>query len=64
MDAGRTAGVAMGGVVVMLLFAGLLEGFGRQLIADTALRYVVAAATAVLWGAYFYAPRRETVRVR
>ncbi|MBN9466930.1 MAG: stage II sporulation protein M [Brevundimonas sp.] len=64
MDAGRTAGVAMGGVVVMLLFAGLLEGFGRQLITDTALRYVVAAATAVLWGAYFYAPRRETVRVR
>ena len=64
MDAGRTAGVAMGGVVVMLLFAGLLEGFGRQLITDTALRYVVAAATAVLWGTYFYAPRRETVRVR
>lgn len=64
MDAGRTAGVAMGGVVVMLLLAGLLEGFGRQLIADTALRYIVAAATAVLWGAYFYAPRRESARDR
>ncbi|MDQ1155667.1 stage II sporulation protein M [Brevundimonas sp. SORGH_AS_0993] len=64
MDAGRTAGAVMGGVVVMLLLAGLLEGFGRQLIADTALRYIVAAATAVLWGAYFYAPRREAARVR
>lgn len=58
-EAGRTAGVVMGGVVVMLLLAGLLEGFGRQLITDTALRYAVAAATAVIWGAYFYAPRRE-----
>lgn len=58
-SAGRSAGVAMGGVVVMLLCAGLLEGFGRQLIADTGLRYAVAAATALIWGIYFYAPRAE-----
>lgn len=64
VDAGRTAGVVMGGVVVMLLFAGLLEGFGRQLIADTGLRYGVAAATALIWGAYFYAPRRRARHVR
>ncbi|WP_242078030.1 stage II sporulation protein M [Brevundimonas diminuta] len=57
VEAGRTAGIAMGGVVVMLMFAGLLEGFGRQLIVDTGLRYAVAAATAVIWGLYFYAPR-------
>jgi hypothetical protein len=49
----------MGGVVVMLFFAGLLEGFGRQLIVETWARYAVAAVTAVIWGLYFYAPRRE-----
>lgn len=64
VEAGRTAAIAMGGVVVMLMFAGLLEGFGRQLIVDTGLRYAVAAATAVLWGLYFYAPRPGVVHVR
>lgn len=59
VDAGRMAGTVMGGVVVMLLLAGLLEGFGRQLIVDTGARYAVAAATAALWGLYFYAVRRE-----
>jgi uncharacterized membrane protein SpoIIM required for sporulation len=55
--AGRTAAVCMGGVVVMLFVAGLLEGFGRQLIVDTGARYAVAAVTAVIWAAYFYGPR-------
>jgi uncharacterized membrane protein SpoIIM required for sporulation len=58
-DAGRTAGLVMGGVVVMLFFAGLLEGFGRQLIVNTAARYAVAAVTGLIWALYFYAPRRE-----
>nr|WP_246328925.1 stage II sporulation protein M [Brevundimonas lenta] len=60
-EAGRTAGVAMAGVVVMLLAAGLLEGFGRQLITDTFARYGVAAVTGLVWALYFYAPRREAV---
>ena len=64
VEAGRTAAIAMGGVVVMLMFAGLLEGFGRQLIVDTGLRYAVAAATAVIWGLYFYAPRPGAAHVR
>lgn len=57
--AGRTAGTAMGGVVVMLMLAGLLEGFGRQLITNDFARYGVALTTALVWGAYFYGPRRE-----
>lgn len=57
--AGRQAALAMAGVVAMLVVAGLLEGFGRQLIALDAARYAVAAATAVLWGLYFYWPRRS-----
>lgn len=55
--AGRVAGTAMGGVVVMLFLAGLLEGFGRQLITNDLARYGVAATTAVVWLAYFYGPR-------
>ncbi len=59
--AGRHAATVMGGVVVMLFFAGLLEGFGRQLIVWTPARYGVAAFTALIWGLYFYAPRRREI---
>lgn len=61
-EAGRTAAIAMGGVVVMLFIAGLLEGFGRQLIEDTLVRYAVAGVTGLMWLAYFYGPRREAAR--
>ena len=47
----------MMGVVIMLMLAGLLEGFGRQLIGNDLARYAIAAATALLWGLYFYGPR-------
>ena len=57
MAAGRTAGTVMGGVVVMLMVAGLLEGFGRQLITVDAVRFSIAGGTALLWGLYFYGPR-------
>jgi len=56
--AGRQAATAMAGVVAMLIVAGLLEGFGRQLITNDLARYAIAAGTAIIWGAYFYAPRR------
>ena len=56
-DAGRRAGTVMAGVVVMLFAAGLLEGFGRQLIQNDIARLSIAGATAVIWGLYFYFPR-------
>lgn len=56
-NAGRTAATAMIGVIVMLLFAGLLEGFGRQLITDDWTRYAIAATMITVWCAYFYSPR-------
>ena len=59
-DAGRKAATVMAGVVVMLMCAGLLEGIARQLIADTLVRYAIAAASAAIWLGYFYLPRRET----
>lgn len=55
---GRRGAAVMGGVVVMLFFAGLLEGFGRQLIDVTPARYAVGAVMLVLWCVYYYGPRR------
>lgn len=55
-EAGRRAGVVAAGCVAMLIVAGLLEGFGRQILNEDWARYGVAAITAVLWGAYFYRP--------
>jgi uncharacterized membrane protein SpoIIM required for sporulation len=58
VKAGRQAATAMAGVVCMLVVAGLLEGFGRQLIVIDAARYAIAGASALLWAVYFYWPRR------
>jgi uncharacterized membrane protein SpoIIM required for sporulation len=56
-EAGRVAATVMAGVVIMLAVAGLLEGFGRQLITSTPARYGVAALSALIWGVYFYRRR-------
>ncbi len=55
--AGRQGSLVLVGVVIMLFCAGLLEGFGRQLITHDGARYAVAAVTALIWALYFYAPR-------
>jgi uncharacterized membrane protein SpoIIM required for sporulation len=55
--AGRRAAVVMASVVVMLFFAGLLEGFARQLVQLDWARYAIAATTGVIWFGYFYLPR-------
>ncbi len=55
-EAGKMAATAVVGVVVMLLVAGLLEGFGRQIITDDWTRYAIAAAMLSGWCAYFYIP--------
>jgi hypothetical protein len=49
----------MAGVIVMLMVAGMLEGFGRQLITSDVARYTIAGLSAVIWGLYFYAPRTK-----
>jgi uncharacterized membrane protein SpoIIM required for sporulation len=56
-EEGRRAATLMAGVVVMLLFAGLLEGIGRQLIQVTAIRYAIAIGSGVIWLTYLYLPR-------
>jgi uncharacterized membrane protein SpoIIM required for sporulation len=57
--AGRRAGVLLGGALVMLACAGLLEGIGRQLIENDWARYAIAAATAVAWPGYLYGVGRR-----
>jgi len=59
--AGRTSAIVMGGVIVMLLVAGLLEGFGRQLITSDITRYAVGGTMLAGWLLYFYVPRRQDV---
>lgn len=50
---GREAGVVALGCVAMFFVAGLLEGFFRQLVNDTFVRYVVASVSAGLLFLYF-----------
>ena len=53
-QAGRRASLIVLGVVFMLFFAGLLEGFGRQLVDDTFSRYAIGFTMLSLWSAYFF----------
>jgi uncharacterized membrane protein SpoIIM required for sporulation len=50
---GRRAGIIVLGSVAMLAAAALIEGFFRQLVHSTTIRYVVAGLTLVLWTLYF-----------
>lgn len=61
---GRKAGVIAIGAVVMLFFAGLLEGIGRQLVHDPLLRYLIGGGMLLLWLAYFILAGRERLRDR
>ena len=54
---GQSAAIILGGVVVMMLVAGLLEGFGRQLIQNDFLRYGIGGAMLTFWLLYFFLPR-------
>ena len=44
----------MVGVMVMLLFAGLLEGIGRQTITADIARYSIGGGMLTFWICYFY----------
>lgn len=57
---GRRAGVIVLGSVVMFALAALIEGFFRQLVLDTGIRYSVAGVTFVIWTFFFtLAGRRQ-----
>ncbi len=52
------AAIILGGVIVMMFVAGLLEGFGRQLIQNDWLRYGIGAMMLIFWLTYFFLPRK------
>lgn len=52
------AAIILGGVVVMMFVAGLLEGFGRQLIQNDWLRYGIGGTMLTFWLLYFFLPRK------
>jgi uncharacterized membrane protein SpoIIM required for sporulation len=58
-EAGRRAAQVMVGVVLMLIVAGLLEGFGRQLINNTPGRLGVGLFMLCFWLGYFFLFRRR-----
>ena len=57
--AGRRAAQVMTGVVLMLVVAALLEGFGRQMVDSTPSRLIVGGFMLVFWTGYFFAFRRK-----
>jgi uncharacterized membrane protein SpoIIM required for sporulation len=60
-EAGPIVGAVATGGVLMLLAAAVLEGFFRQMIADTNQRLEIAAITFVFWTSYFvFAGRRSS----
>ncbi|MEH6791076.1 stage II sporulation protein M [Parasphingorhabdus sp.] len=61
-DAGKRAALVMLGVIFMLICAGLLEGFARQLIDNTAGRFAVGGAMLLLWLIYFFGFGRGSQR--
>jgi uncharacterized membrane protein SpoIIM required for sporulation len=52
--AGRQGAIVMLGVVVMLFFAGLLEGVARQLITSDGIRWTIGITSGIAWCLYFY----------
>ena len=50
------------GVLIMLLFAGILEGFGRQLITNDIARFAIGGFMLIVWLGYFYLPRGRRAR--
>lgn len=58
-EAGRRASTVMAGVVLMLVVAAILEGFGRQLVDHTPGRFAVGGFMLVFWLTYFFAFRRK-----
>lgn len=63
-QAGITSAVVMTGVVLMLVLAGLLEGFARQLVTNTSARYVIGYSLLALWAGYFAFGGRRNISAK
>jgi uncharacterized membrane protein SpoIIM required for sporulation len=56
--AGVRAAQVMVGCTIMLIIAGLLEGFARQLVGDTGARFAIGGGMLALWLVYFALMRK------
>ena len=56
---GREVALLAMGAVVMLFFAGLIEGFFRQMVQDVGVRWALAAFTLIFWSVYFVTAGRR-----
>ena len=61
-SAGVRAAQVMAGCTIMLVIAGLLEGYARQLVGDSASRLAIGMTMLALWVAYFALARRPSER--
>lgn len=52
-DAGIRGARVLLGCAIMLIVAGLLEGYARQLVGDTATRFAIGGIMLAFWAAYF-----------
>jgi len=63
-QAGKVAGTVMLGVMMLLVLAGIIEGYGRQTITGTGWRFAIGGTLLVVWVLYFTLagrPRRKEV---
>lgn len=58
-QAGQRAALVMAGVVLMMIVAGLLEAFARQLVDSTLWRMVIGYVMLAFWLSYFFGLRRS-----
>ncbi|WP_271079511.1 stage II sporulation protein M [Aurantiacibacter sp. MUD61] len=61
-SAGVRAAQVMAGCTIMLIVAGLLEGYARQLVDGTYARFAIGGTMLVLWTLYFLAVRSPKER--
>jgi uncharacterized membrane protein SpoIIM required for sporulation len=54
VTAGRTAAIAIAGVVLMLAVAAMLEGVGRQVVTSDGMRAGIGLAMLAAWLVYYY----------
>lgn len=57
-DAGVRAAQVMAGCVIMMIVAGLLEGYARQLVEDTSSRFAIGGVMLMFWIGLFVLVRR------
>lgn len=62
--AGQRAAAVMAGVVLMMVVAAVLEGFGRQLIDNAEGRYAIGGTMLAFWLGYFFLYGRGKARDR